>query len=268
MNRHQKMVQKNIDASKFMNPSNYFGNINDYLKLKESTADDEVKMLMGLLEEKTPFSFARFNDGEMGGIQQIGASIARGDQIVNETLHKKLIECMSHEQKNYFIGMPCGTCFPSMRKTANSIVKPDYKYKVKACCITNRNWLYFIKNFKRCLGNRKLNWICGDNQKMDVFYDWGIELDKVIEVPSRNSWSIYDKLVGIVDSFNDGDVIGLSCGPISRILAKEWFEINPTLTLMDIGSGTDPFTKPWWGDCHVGWIETGFNITNRCPECN
>ena len=230
----------NIDVQKYRNPTNHMGKIADYFDIKEDSADNEVKLLMSIMKHRIPFALSRFNDGEMGGIQRVGASIARGDQIVDISLHNKLIECIKHEQTNYFVGMPCKTCFSHMRDTADSLVRSDYPYKIRACCITNRNWLYFIQNFKDSLDGRKLNWIGGDNQKLDVFNDWGIELDFKAHVPR----------------------------PLSRILAKEWFEINPTLTVIDIGSGTDPFTKPWWGDCHVGWLETGFNRTKRCKECN
>lgn len=257
-----------LELQKYVHPSNYMGDIKDYLFIEENSADHEVKMLMGMLKDKVPFSFARFNDGEMRGIQEVGASIARYDQVVNETLHEKLIECIGHQQENYYVGMPCSTCFPGMRMTAENLVADDYPYKVRACCITNRNWLYFIQNFKDCLGDRKLNWIGGSDQKFDVFDEWEIDLKKAIHVPRQDSWSEYENIVSLVDDFEDGDVIGLSCGPLSRILAKEWFEKNPSLTLLDIGSGTDPFTRPKWEDCHIGWPETGFNITRRCMECN
>jgi len=265
---HPYQSRYDFDLHKYVHPTKHMGKITDYFDIKENSADHEVKMLMSMMKHRIPFSLSRFNDGEMGGIQRVGASIARGDQIVDNSLHNKLIECIKHEQTNYFVGMPCKTCFSHMRDTADSLVRSDYPYKIRACCITNRNWLYFIQNFKDSLDGRKLNWVGGDDQKFDVFDDWGIELDFKAHVPRQNSWSVYEDILPMVNKFKDGDVIGLSCGPLSRILAKEWFEANPTLTVIDIGSGTDPFTRPKWEDCHIGWPETGHCITARCPECN
>ena len=40
------------------------------------------------------------------------------------------------------------------------------------------------------------------------------------------------------------------------------------LTIIDIGSTFDPFTRDVWHNCHKGWEETGFNQTAPCKECN
>ena len=46
------------------------------------------------LEEKTPFAFARFNDGEMMAVDNVGCTVARGDQVGNEPLSNALHEAL------------------------------------------------------------------------------------------------------------------------------------------------------------------------------
>ena len=49
------------------------------------------------LENGVPFSFARFNDGEMIAINRVGSTVARGDQAVSSelSLHSLLLANMS-----------------------------------------------------------------------------------------------------------------------------------------------------------------------------
>ena len=62
------------------------------------------------IRTKTPFGYARFNDGEMMAIDQIGSVVARGDQIVDESLHNALNEAITYKQERYYIGIPCSLC--------------------------------------------------------------------------------------------------------------------------------------------------------------
>ena len=61
------------------------------------------------LKNKIPFGFARFNDGEMMGINQAHTVVARGDQYVDEELRAALRSSLEHKQTqkvSYFLG--CG----------------------------------------------------------------------------------------------------------------------------------------------------------------
>ena len=98
-----------------------------YISLKNvdynKHADQQVKKLLDLFKKNIPFGYARFNDGEMMGIDKIGAKAARGDQVVNESLHNALKEAIQYQQENYYIGMPCNNCFPRYTKLAQQLVK-------------------------------------------------------------------------------------------------------------------------------------------------
>ena len=61
--------------------------------------------------------------------------------------------------------------------------------------------------------------------------------------------------------FDYGAVVMITCGPMSRVLAKDWFSERPDLTVLDIGSTWDPYTRDVWHSCHNGTLPP-------CKGCN
>lgn len=220
------------------------------------------------LKTKTPFAFARFNDGEMMGIDKIGSIVARGDQLVDKTLHEALKEALAYKQKNYYKGVPCSICFPKYFKLAKDIVG-DYDYLTSAVITTNRNWMNFLVEFPRAMSERKMHWISGADQNIGCFRSLNIQIDKFFQVPQKNSWNYYEEICKeIPQHFKPGDVVGISLGPTARVLVRKWFEEYSDVTFLDMGSNFDPFTRNVRHNCHKGWESTGFNLTKRCAECN
>jgi hypothetical protein len=43
-----------------------------------------------------------------------------------------------------------------------------------------------------------------------------------------------------------GSLVFVSCGPLGRILTKEWFEWDRSLTILEVGSVFDPMTQNVW----------------------
>jgi hypothetical protein len=220
----------------------------------------EYDKLITLFKEKTPFSFARFNDGEMMGIEKVGAVVARSDQVVNESLHEKLIEAIKHRQENYWIGKPCGTCFPKHKKTYLDLVEEDYEYQTHAVVfINNGHWFKFMSDFTEGIGSRGVVWVSGEDQKVENVK--GINIRTHIKFPRRNSWDFYDKIKPVVKDFKKDDVVIMSCGPLSRVLAYEWFKERKDCTFLDAGSIFDPYTRNVWHRCHTRTLPP-------CKECN
>ena len=228
----------------------------------------EMDWFLENIRTKTPFGYARFNDGEMMAIDQIGSVVARGDQIVDESLHNALNEAITYKQERYYIGIPCSLCYPRFAGLAREIVG-DYDYLTSAVATTNRNWKHFITSFPAAMEGRRLIWVGGNDQNPDAIRDLGITVGKTALVPRQNSWKFYDKIrQALPEHFQPGDVVGISLGPTARVLVRQWFEEFPDLTFIDMGSNLDPFTRNIRHNCHKGWDETGFNLTKRCPECN
>jgi hypothetical protein len=240
-------------------------------ELANDCHDEEVDRFLKLLKDEVPFSLARFNDGEMSGIASSGVRVARQDQLVTDSLHEKLIEAIKHEQENYWIGMPCAECFSEHRDLAENYVSTDYNYITTATVTTNRNWLRFISEFPNVVEDRQIYWISGDDQDLDVLEEvLDLPIYQALTFPNKESWDEYETIKQTVkdNPFEEGDVVCLSCGPMSRVLAKEWFEERPDVTFIDVGSTFDPFTREVYHSCHKGWLETGFNETRKCEGCN
>tara|TARA_R110002012_G_scaffold94659_5_gene228985 strand:+ start:269 stop:964 length:696 start_codon:yes stop_codon:yes gene_type:complete len=220
------------------------------------------------LQNGIPFGYARFNDGEMMAIDNIGAVVARGDQVVDESLHEALNEAIIYKQERYYVGIPCSLCYPRLASLAREVVG-DYDYITSAVATTNRNWKHFITSFPIAMEGRRMIWIGGNDQNSDAIKDLGITVAKTALIPRQNSWRFYEKIrESVPQYFEPGDVVGISLGPTARVLVRRWFQEYPDITFIDMGSNLDPYTRNVQHNCHKGWDETGFNLTKRCAECN
>ena len=220
------------------------------------------------LKHKIPFAYARFNDGEMMGIDRINSIVARGDQMVNKQLSEALRESLSYKQKHYYIGIPCSVCYPRYNQLAREIVG-QYEYLTSAVATTNRNWKEFLDTFPELMAERRMIWVAGHDQNIDPLKEIGLNVVNQVKIPRKNSWDYYEQIKEKVPQlFQSGDVVGISLGPTARILVRKWFEQYPDITFLDLGSNLDPFTRNVYHNCHKGWDETGFNLTRRCSECN
>ena len=247
-----------------------------YDKLKNiarETGDEQVELILNHFKNKTPFAYVRFNDGEMMGIERIGAVAARGDQPINETLHEKLVEGIQHVQKNYYVGLPCADCYPTYSELGLSLVKQPKEYQMGAVVMTNRNWVRFVVEFPKAVVGQNILWISGADQNLSYLTnDLGLNIIGHQKYPSKDTWTHYDVIehqyLEFLENHENIDIIMVSLGPTARVFCKEMFEKDPTRTYIDIGSTFDPFTRSVWHNCHKGWLETGFNYTKRCKICN
>jgi hypothetical protein len=80
-------------------------------------------------------------------------------------------------------------------------------------------------------------------------------------LPKKNAWDVYDSIKKADTEFQKDDIIILSCGPMGRVLACEWFSQNSNCTYLDLGSTFDPYTRNVWHNCHKGKLKF-------CKECN
>lgn len=229
--------------------------------------DNQYKFVINNIKNNIPFCYVRFNDGEMMGIDKIGSVVARGDQVVDENLHNKLKEAITYKSDNYYIGIPCKNCFPYYNNLANELIG-DYQYKVSAVALTNRNWLKFIQECVGLLSEKKIHYISGSDQTIDILINYfKFNIVNQIKVNNFNSWVNYDELTEYINKVEDGDIVLISLGPTARILCYEFFKKNNKATFIDVGSIFDPFTRNVTHNCHKGW-ENGFNMTKRCEICN
>ena len=239
----------------------------DLLEKEYTGWDNQYKFVIDNLKNNIPFAYVRFNDGEMMGIDKIGTVVARGDQIVDENLHNKLIEAISYKADNYYIGVPCSKCYLDYYNLAKNIIG-NYDKLVSAVALTNRNWLKFIQEIVGLIENKNVHYISGFDQNLEILKDvFKFNIINHVKVDNKNSWSHYEILKSYSDNIKDGEIVLISLGPTARILCYDFFKNNNKSTYIDVGSIFDPFTRNVNHNCHKGW-ENGFNITKRCENCN
>lgn len=217
-----------------------------------------IDTLLTNLEQNVPFALARFNDGEMMGIISPGSVVARGDQIVNIELSQMLHNALQYQQENYWVGLPCSTCFPEYSDVAKRLVDTDYEYLTHAVVFTNRNWKRVVAEVPELMKDRTIYWVSGHDQDISKLT---FTITEQHIVPAVNAWKVYQSIKDLVYKFEKNSIVMISCGPMSRVLTKDWFSLRPDLTVLDIGSTWDPFTRDVWHNCHKGTLAP-------CPECN
>ena len=226
---------------------------------------EKIHTFIDMLNCKMPFSLARFNDGEMNAIKKPECIVARGDQRSSKKLSEHLSMALRHEQHNYWKGVPCSLCWGELHKLSMTMVDGEYPFLTNAVVTTNRNWNIFKDGFCNAVLNNVSNviWISGGDQKLDKL---GFPVSIHITMPTVNSYSMFDKVNAQIDILQPGDIVVLSCGPLSRIIAYEWWKKRQDCTILDVGSAFDPFTRNVWHNCHI-W-ENGKNKVKPCKECN
>jgi len=221
---------------------------------------DKINIILSNLRNNISQSLVRVNDGELIAITQGTGTISRGAQEVNSELSFKLKEVIKHKQDNYWIGLPCSSCYPGYAHAAAQLVDKDYPYLTKAVVITNRNLKFFTQEFPKCVNDKTITWVSGEDQNIEGLQKIGIKISKHIKVPTTNAWSEYKNIVKYKD-FVPGEIVLCSCGPLSRVLVKEWFERHNTTTFLDLGCVFDPYTRDKWMRVHLGTLPP-------CKECN
>jgi hypothetical protein len=223
---------------------------------------EKINDIFNFLKTDTPQALSRFNDGEATAITEVGSVIARGDQKVSSSLQEALANALKHEQERYWKGIPCKVCIPHQYIKIESMINPEYKWLTCAVVTTNRNWKRMVTEFPKLLVSKRVIWVGGEDQDMkELGKRTNIHPSDVIRVPCKNAWDVYDSALDEYPSFDAGDVVILSCGPLSRVLACEWYKLRPDVTFLDVGSCFDPYTRNVWHSCHKGTLKP-------CKGCN
>ena len=217
-----------------------------------------IDTLLSNLKQNIPFALARFNDGEMMGIASPGCVVARGDQVVNSELSLLLTDALQYQQKDYWVGLPCSTCFPEYSAIANHLVDLDYKHLTHAVVLTNRNWEQVVAEVPELIKDRTIYWVSGHDQDT---HKLSFPIKKQYDVPVQDAWRVYPSMKTLHTEFDYGAIVMITCGPMSRVLTKDWFSERPDLTVLDLGSTWDPYTRDVWHSCHNGTLLA-------CPGCN
>lgn len=206
---------------------------------------DKVTILINHLKQKTPFCFIKMNDGEMNALINPNAGLSRGLDKSSELMSQKLKEALTYEQENYYVGIPCEKCYKNLNNETNKYIEKKNKdYILYANIFINSNMNISTKCLQTCFQDeRKKIIVC--NEKMasniDNLRKFGIPIDEIYIVSDKFAFqNDYASIVRKINDIPENSVILTCCGPLGRILCKEWFEKNKSLTCLELGSYFDP----------------------------
>ncbi|MFY0598805.1 MAG: hypothetical protein JXR03_03980 [Cyclobacteriaceae bacterium] len=208
--------------------------------------NDTMQKFLGHLDRKEGFTFAHFNDGELTFIKKYinedhaETWFGRRQQKYTKTLGQQLTKALKLDQERYYVGVPCSTHHPRLRKLADELVEGQTNI-VPAMSLHHN--LRFFPNIINHMKDRPTFFVKNEYQKLDVFERLGVEIkeENQIIVPFKNSYLLFDELKE--RKFPDGAIVILICGMLAKIIIPEWFERNPNTTFIALGSSMDDFIQ-------------------------
>lgn len=227
----------------------------------------KIENILGLLKDEKPFALTRFGDGELIGIGNPGHTVARGTQLVSQGLSIALRRAITHEQENYWVGIPCNTCWPQHRWIADQLVRPDYPYRTTAVVLTNRNWERFITEFPSTIGKRTVYWVGGTSHDPTALSELGIRVSSHLKVPDTDAFSHIKDILPLATGFVRSSIVLMSCGPLSRVLSHIWYSHRQDVTFLPVGDVFSPWVKEVYLRCHHSRFPEKVEAHPPCPEC-
>ena len=228
---------------------------------------EKINDILKLLKEKKNFALTRFGDGELLGIQHVGLTVARGTQTISPALSELLKAAICHEQENYWKGIPCRTCWPQHRFVADQLVRPGYPWRTTAVVLTNRNWERVIDEVPPLLEGRTVYWVGGKSHKPENLKEIGIKISSHLKVPDQDAFASFEEILPLVRGLTAKSVVLLSCGPLSRVLAHQWFMFRQDITFLPVGDVFSPWIKEVYLRCHHSHFPDKVEKHPHCPEC-
>lgn len=205
-----------------------------------------MSKFLGHLERKEGFTFAHFNDGELTFIKKYTTGdhaetwFGRRQQKYNKQLGERLTKALKLDQENYYVGVPCSTHHPRLRKLSDELTAGQTNL-VPAMSL-HHNPRYF-PNLINHMKGRPCYFVKNEYQKLEVFQKLGVEVkdENNIVVPFKNSYLLFDELKD--RKFPEDAIVILICGMLAKIIIPEWFERNPNTTFIALGSSMDDFIQ-------------------------
>ncbi|MEM9327845.1 MAG: glycosyltransferase domain-containing protein [Bacteroidota bacterium] len=215
-------------------------------KHKNPDYEATMQQFLGYLDRGEAFTFAHFNDGELNFIRKFLAGDhkktwnGRIQDQYDVPLAERLLDSIKYQQDNYFIGVSCSTCAAPRRKIADELMG-EYRGKVGAM-VFHHNLRYLPKIISQMV-HREMFYVMNDYQKLDILENLGVTVkeENKIKIPFVNSHKEYDNLKD--KQFPDGSFVILMCGMLAKILIRNWYELNPTVTFIALGSTMDDFIQ-------------------------
>lgn len=207
-------------------------------------------LLLSLLDEKEPFAFSRYNDGEalILSNQRVGC---KGEWEYNPrknlSFRADLRKSLLLTDRRFFYGVPSWDTSPEMHRTVLHYIKAPLSQVTFAALFANANhdlflqeYLPRIKNWPKevCfIGNSRINprLIREITGARDIFPIEG----SCVRFWEKNKNAILGRLDWMATR-SDHSLFLVAAGPLGKILIHALWEISPNHVYLDIGSALDP----------------------------
>jgi hypothetical protein len=205
--------------------------------------EKELEKFYYKLQEKKPFAFSKYADGEWGVIQ--GHHIDNGEfnferQEQNEFYREKLIESFKYKNPEYYVGISCECCQGQNHLLMKEQSGQDEDHLTYANLFVNTNYPLYVNNFIPEYQNHKIYLVANEKAKIQ---NLPFKIEKFYPVGDTAFIKNYD-MIEQIKSENIKDSLFLFCaGPFGNILAHQLFKSNPNNIYMDIGSTLNPWLQ-------------------------
>jgi mannosyltransferase OCH1-like enzyme len=228
---------------------------------------EKAELLYTRLKENIPFAFLKLNDGEIKGLKHDATGISRGAERSSARMAQKLLEALNFRKDNYYIGLPCSRCHSSLYTEAVNHISPQddlaMSNVLSANTLINSNLEKTIEVLKECMGEKRIVIVTNSKNMANIaqLEQLNIKPYRVIEVAEKYAFETdYERIKDEWKTLQNGDIVICLCGPLGRVLCYEWFNANPTLTCLELGSMFDPLLQSRSYIYHTG-------NHHYCEEC-
>lgn len=211
-----------------------------------------------MLEERVPFVFTRWGDGEWEAMLQTKRNGAPDRNCDGHFYYPDMVA----ELRDILLNAPRDPFAPvyfgllkiarRMYEPAISDILPGFQW-VDGDVLLEDFVNGQLTTFFQALRARRLLYVGPERMKGLTAH---LPIARWVTCPLKNAWLEIDALVSEVATYAAQDVIGLSCGPAAKVLAHRLHQLRPDVTIIDFGSmfdGVCGFTtrsyhkgRDWW----------------------
>lgn len=249
-----QLYDHNIKVKKQSEDNLYLPDKKTTYNISTASNSESFDIILDRFLNDIPFTYIRFGDADylMMDENNVGKTIGHNNRfVVTKNLHEYLIETHNIKDKNYLIGSVLSrnldnrlySYVPYLNRHRRKIYNFPINYDnlISAVTLPETFCYDFEKfiNFPNKMNEKAVMFVGGwyhDNLK----YLYGKNILHYINTPKLNSYSEIDSIYkAVLEKIDDVDVVILSTGQTSRIIANWLWNDGYRKTVIDVGSLSD-----------------------------
>jgi hypothetical protein len=258
-------------------------------KIRKKTFKDDLCHIVDLLDQKIPFAFNRFSDGELfilqdkelvlgDGVVKVGDDVTQGvykkedHKHFNPSKHSfyrdRLVDSFKFEKENYFRGISCRCCVGQENfKWQKDFLKGCDKNLTWANLFLNANYPNFVNEIYPLFRKYKTVFVCNEkaylSQMPFVVKDFRVGYNAMINdyglIEEMKSWIKENDISGYLFLFAASSFSKMAIHQLYEFCDKNtYIDIGTSLNhLMDMGLDRSYLKEYWLG-------HSGADLTREC----